>query len=117
LPRPSHQAGPFRIQPVDGCVDLVVEPFDRRAQFLVDAVDLPIDATTGALVWRYSSPQPIFAAITTSSTELLFTGELTGDFLAFDGSVLFRPDTGAPKQRWYRHLRARGHAGHRDDGG
>ncbi|MDE0830121.1 MAG: hypothetical protein OSB03_13055 [Vicinamibacterales bacterium] len=41
----------------------------------------------------------MLAAIPTTSTELLFTGELTGDLPvldAGDGSVLFRHDTGAP---------------------
>ena len=58
-----------------------------------------VDATTGRTVWTYPSPQPMLAAITTTSAELLFTGELTGDFLvldARDGSVLFRYDTKAP---------------------
>lgn len=58
-----------------------------------------VDATTGTRAWSYQSPHPMLAAITTTSAELLFTGELTGDFLALDasdGSVLFRHDTGAP---------------------
>ena len=58
-----------------------------------------VDATTGTRAWSYESPHPMLAAITTTSAELLFTGELTGDFLALDasdGSVLFRHDTGAP---------------------
>ena len=58
-----------------------------------------VDASTGNVAWTYRSEQPMLAAITTTSAELLFTGELTGDFLildARDGSVLFRHDTGAP---------------------
>ena len=50
-----------------------------------------VDATSGRVVWSYDSPHPMLAAITTTSAELLFTGELTGDFLvldARDGSVL-----------------------------
>jgi alcohol dehydrogenase (cytochrome c) len=56
-----------------------------------------IDASTGAIRWRYRSPRPMLAAITTTSTDLLFTGELGGDFLvldARDGTVLHRFDTG-----------------------
>ncbi|MEE2636266.1 MAG: PQQ-binding-like beta-propeller repeat protein [Acidobacteriota bacterium] len=99
MSRPPPQPGPFRIQPADGCVDLVVAPFDRRVQLLVDAVDRPIGATTGALVWDDSSPQPMRAASTTSSAKRLFTGELSGHFLAIDardGSVLFRHNAGTP---------------------
>jgi alcohol dehydrogenase (cytochrome c) len=57
-----------------------------------------LDASTGAIRWRYRSPRPMLAAITTTSTDLLFTGELDGDFLvldARDGTVLHRFDTGA----------------------
>jgi PQQ-like domain len=56
-----------------------------------------IDASTGTIQWRYESRRPMHAAITATSTDLLFTGELDGDFLvldARDGTVLFRHDTG-----------------------
>ena len=56
-----------------------------------------IDASTGTIRWRYESRRPMLAAITTTSTDLLFTGELEGNFLvldARDGTVLFRHDTG-----------------------
>ena len=55
-----------------------------------------IDASTGTIRWRYESRRPMLAAITTTSTDLLFTGEL-GHFLvldARDGTVLLRHDTG-----------------------
>ena len=58
-----------------------------------------VDATSGARAWTYDSPRPMLAAITTTSAELLFTGELTGDFLvldARDGSVLLRYPTETP---------------------
>jgi alcohol dehydrogenase (cytochrome c) len=52
-----------------------------------------IDASTATIRWRYKSPRPMVAAVTVTSADLLFTGELGGDFLvldARDGSVVFR---------------------------
>jgi alcohol dehydrogenase (cytochrome c) len=56
-----------------------------------------IDASTGQVRWRYHSSRPMLAAVTTTSAELVFTGELTGDFMALDaksGEVLYRFNTG-----------------------
>ena len=56
-----------------------------------------IDASTGAIRWRYRSRRPMLAAVTATSSDLLFTGELDGDFLvldARDGAVLYRFNTG-----------------------
>jgi len=58
-----------------------------------------IDAATGTIKWRYQSSKPMLAAVTTTSSELVFTGELTGHMLVLDGrdgSVLYRFDTGVP---------------------
>ena len=58
-----------------------------------------IDASTGKVAWRYQSPKPMLAAITTTSGDLVFTGELTGDLLALDaqtGKVIYRVNAGAP---------------------
>jgi alcohol dehydrogenase (cytochrome c) len=58
-----------------------------------------IDAATGQVRWKYQSTRPLLAAVTTTSAELIFTGELTGDFLALDardGRVLYRFNTGGP---------------------
>ena len=58
-----------------------------------------VDASTGDVRWRYASAQPMLAAITTTSTGLLFTAAMTGEFLvldAEDGEVLFQFNTGAP---------------------
>jgi alcohol dehydrogenase (cytochrome c) len=58
-----------------------------------------IDATTGKVVWKYESAKPMLAAVTTTATDMLFTGELTGDFLAMNartGKVLYRFYTGGP---------------------
>jgi alcohol dehydrogenase (cytochrome c) len=66
-----------------------------RAQGWITAVD----ASTGAVRWKYRSPRPMVAAVTSSAGGVLFTGELTGDFLALDaanGDVLYRFNTGGP---------------------
>lgn len=57
-----------------------------------------IDASTGTIRWRYRSRRPMLAAVTATSSDLVFTGELDGDFLALDGrdgAVLYRFNTGA----------------------
>jgi alcohol dehydrogenase (cytochrome c) len=57
-----------------------------------------IDASTGTIRWRYQSPRPMVAAVTVTSADLVFTGELGGDFLvldARDGSVVFRYQIGS----------------------
>ena len=56
-----------------------------------------IDASTGAVKWRYASGRPMLAGVTTTSADVLFTGELDGHFLvldARDGTVLFRHPVG-----------------------
>ena len=58
-----------------------------------------VDASTGAVKWKYRSPRPMVAAVTTTAGNLLLTGELTGDFMVFDarnGEVLYRFNTGGP---------------------
>ena len=58
-----------------------------------------IDASTGAVKWKYRSSRPMVAAVTTTAGNLLLTGELTGDFVVFDarsGDVLYRFNTGGP---------------------
>src|SRR5216117_1574457 len=58
-----------------------------------------VDASTGAVKWKYRSPRPLVAAVTTTAGNLVLTGELTGDFVAFDarnGNVLYRFNTGGP---------------------
>ncbi|HKI95129.1 MAG TPA: PQQ-binding-like beta-propeller repeat protein [Gemmatimonadales bacterium] len=57
-----------------------------------------VHARTGAVRWRYHSSKAMVAAVTTTAGGLVFTGEATGDFLAFDaatGKKLFDFDTGA----------------------
>ena len=58
-----------------------------------------IDAPTGAVKWKYRSPRPMVAAVTTTAGNVLFTGELTGDFLVLDartGDERYRFNTGGP---------------------
>ena len=57
------------------------------------------DARDGSVRWRYRSERPMLAALTTTSGGLVFTGEVTGAFVAFDadsGEVLYRFNTGGP---------------------
>ena len=58
-----------------------------------------VDASTGTVKWKYRSPRPMVAAVTTTGGNLVLTGELTGDFLVLDartGDVLYRFNTGGP---------------------
>ena len=66
-----------------------------RAQGWISAVD----ASSGAVKWRYRSPRPVVAAVTSTAGNVVFGGELTGDFIALDagsGDVLYRFNTGGP---------------------
>ena len=56
-----------------------------------------IEASTGQVKWKYQSKRPMVAAVTATKGNVVFTGELTGDFLALDardGKVLYRFNTG-----------------------
>ncbi|HUO13420.1 MAG TPA: PQQ-binding-like beta-propeller repeat protein [Verrucomicrobiae bacterium] len=56
-----------------------------------------IDATTGEVKWKYQSERPMISAVTATKGNVVFTGELTGDFLTLDaqtGKVLYRFNTG-----------------------
>ncbi len=67
--------------------------FGAEAQGWVTAMD----ASTGAVKWKYQSKRPMVSAITATQGNVVFTGELTGDFLALDarnGAVLYRFNTG-----------------------
>jgi len=57
-----------------------------------------VDAPSGTVRWRYRSQKPMVAAVTATAGGLVFTGELTGDFLALDamtGRELYRFYTGS----------------------
>lgn len=56
-----------------------------------------VDASTGEVRWKYESAKPMIAAVTTTSADLVFAGEMTGDLIALDarsGKVLYRFNTG-----------------------
>ncbi len=58
-----------------------------------------VDAGSGAIRWRYHSPTPLVAGITSTAGGLVFTGDLRGDFIAFDqqnGAIRWRYRTGQP---------------------
>ena len=51
------------------------------------------------MAWRVKWPTPMYAAITPTAGDLLFTGDLSGNFLALDardGKTLYSFDTGGP---------------------
>jgi alcohol dehydrogenase (cytochrome c) len=58
-----------------------------------------VNASTGAIAWKYHSDRPMLAAVTATSGNVVFTGELIGDFVvldARDGEVLYRFKTSGP---------------------
>lgn len=58
-----------------------------------------VDAENGAVRWRYRSPTPLVAGITSTAGGLVFTGDLRGECLAFDaktGALLWRHGLGRP---------------------
>jgi alcohol dehydrogenase (cytochrome c) len=76
------------------------EPFGR-----VDPKDkwrgwvTALNADDGTVKWKYESPTPMVAAITSTAGGLVFTGDLAGNILAFkseDGSQLWKQSTGIP---------------------
>jgi alcohol dehydrogenase (cytochrome c) len=58
-----------------------------------------VDASTGTVKWKYRSPRPMVAAVTTTAGNIVLTGELNGDFVVLDarnGDALYRFNTGGP---------------------
>ena len=58
-----------------------------------------IDPQTGKMAWRVKRPTPMYAALTPTAGNVLFTGDLNGDFLVLDprnGKELYRFNTGGP---------------------
>ena len=75
-----------------------------------------VDASTGAVKWKYRSPRPMVAAVTTTAGNLVLTGELTGDFVVFDARHRRRAlplQHRRPDRRRHRDLRSRRQAVHR----
>jgi len=58
-----------------------------------------VDPKSGKMAWRVHTPAPMYAALTPTAGNVLFTGDLLGNFLvldARDGKELYRFDTGGP---------------------
>ena len=58
-----------------------------------------VDASDGEVRWKYRSPRPVVAGVTTTSGNLVLTGELTGHFTVLDaetGKVIYQFNTGGP---------------------
>jgi PQQ-dependent dehydrogenase (methanol/ethanol family) len=58
-----------------------------------------VDPKTGKMRWRLKWPTPMYAALTPTAGNVLFTGDLNGSFLALDarnGKKLYSFDTGGP---------------------
>jgi len=58
-----------------------------------------IDPKTGKMAWRVHTPAPMYAGLTPTAGNVLFTGDLNGNFLALDarsGRTLYSFDTGGP---------------------
>ena len=58
-----------------------------------------VNADDGSVKWKYQSPTPMVAGITSTGGGLVFTGDLNGDVLAFnaaDGNVLWKNNLGDP---------------------
>jgi alcohol dehydrogenase (cytochrome c) len=57
-----------------------------------------VDINTGKIAWQYKSPRPMYGGALATASNLVFTGEMTGDFDAFDartGKKLWRYAMGA----------------------
>ena len=58
-----------------------------------------VDADSGKTLWKYHSSLPMVAAITPTAGGVVFTGDLDGNLLAFDGAsgkILFQKKAGGP---------------------
>jgi PQQ-dependent dehydrogenase (methanol/ethanol family) len=58
-----------------------------------------VDPKTGKMAWRVKRPTPMYAALTPTAGNVLFTGDVNGNFLVFDarnGKELYSFDTGGP---------------------
>ncbi|MEN6546732.1 MAG: PQQ-binding-like beta-propeller repeat protein [Armatimonadia bacterium] len=58
-----------------------------------------VEADSGRVLWVYKAPMPLAAAVTPTAGGLVFTGDLEGNFLAFDaatGNLLLKEKAGGP---------------------
>jgi alcohol dehydrogenase (cytochrome c) len=85
--------GMLYVDAADFCA-ITKDPTEKSTGWLT-----AIDAATGKIAWKYASVRPMLAAVTTTTSNLVFSGELTGDFVAFgakDGKPLYRFNVGGP---------------------
>ena len=57
------------------------------------------DAATGKEKWKYAASKPMISGVATSGGDLLFAGELSGNFRVFDGrdgKILYTHNVGGP---------------------
>jgi alcohol dehydrogenase (cytochrome c) len=68
------------------------DPIDKSRGWLT-----ALKASTGEVMWKYHGVRPMLAAVTATAGNMIFTGELNGDFIALDGrngNVVYRFNTG-----------------------
>jgi PQQ-dependent dehydrogenase (methanol/ethanol family) len=66
-------------------------------QFPVDGTLSAIDVATGKITWQYKASLPMYGGVLTTASNLLFAGEMSGDFAAFDavsGRKLWKQNLG-----------------------
>jgi PQQ-dependent dehydrogenase (methanol/ethanol family) len=118
-PTYSREANAFFVNAIDWCTTVRIAPVSK----LKGKMGLPwtgssqlrhpfgiqdstwsgwltaVDAESGVIRWRYRSPTPLVAGITSTAGGLVFTGDLRGDFIAFDartGAVRWNYRSGQP---------------------
>ena len=56
----------------------------KRADGAQSGTLTAIDVNSGKIGWQYTSPMPIYGGVLATASDLVFAGEMTGDFDAFD---------------------------------
>jgi PQQ-dependent dehydrogenase (methanol/ethanol family) len=56
----------------------------KRAEGSQSGTLTAIDVNSGKIAWQYKSPQPIYGGVLATASDLVFAGEMSGDFSAFD---------------------------------
>jgi len=103
------------VNSVDWCSTIKLDPklpeFGEDKQFLGSAQGFcckdkrkvgwvhAVDADSGSVKWKFENNAPLVAGIAVTASGLVFTGDLNGDFLAFDaatGKILHKISTGQP---------------------
>ena len=85
--------GRLYVDAADFCA-ITKDPTEKSTGWLT-----AIDTETGKVAWRYASQRPMLSAVTSTSSRLVFAGELTGNLLALsadDGKVLYSFNVGGP---------------------